>query len=250
MFVRAYDKINKVYYKSMVYGIFNFGYYEKAVLLNPVTKSFELVDYLDKEQGDLKPLYEVINSETEGWISREETSLIKFNHYCKEKGLDETIKLFRGYTDVFDDFDFMVQVLRDKKVSDTSAHIVIRENKDADEWNYISTQDDANQLMDLFFGFHDSTINKLVYEEDDRRKELTVTVDNSGWYGIIELCFEGLVAVNLRPPLENYSREIFGATLIVKDETVFWADGSMSEENFDYKGTYIKALNLKWRQIS
>lgn len=250
MFVRAYDKYNNAYYKSIVYGIFDIGYYQKAILFNPITKSFELVDYLDKEPKNPKPLYEIINSKADDWLLREGAYLIKFNHYFKEKGLEKEITLFKGYPDIFDDFDFMVQILRDRKVPIDSANITIRENEDVNEWNYIKTQDDANQLMDLFACFHDSEIRELIYKEENETKELKVTIDNSGWYGIIEMCFEGLIALNLRPPAENYTSEIYGATLIVNNETIFWADDVMEKENFDYKGTYIKALNLKWRKIS
>lgn len=47
----------------------------------------------------------------------------------------------------------------------------------------------------------------------------------------------------------SYSREIMEATLMIKDETVLWADWYMKEEDLSYDGSYIKALNLKWRKI-
>lgn len=68
MFVRVFDKDKKRYYKSIVYGLVNIGYYEQAILYNPYTDCFELIDYLDKESKELRPLYECINSADEGWV--------------------------------------------------------------------------------------------------------------------------------------------------------------------------------------
>lgn len=44
--------------------------------------------------------------------------------------------------------------------------------------------------------------------EDYSHRTLNVTFNSSCWYGIAELCFEGLVSMNLRAQQENYSREI------------------------------------------
>lgn len=97
--------------------------------------------------------------------------------------------------------------------------------------------------------FYDSTLDRLTYEEEYGKAKLTALFDNSGWFGVIELCFEGLLALNLRPPLENCSREIFSATLLFREESVFWADDELTEENPSGQCTWIKALNLKWRQV-
>ena len=68
--------------------------------------------------------------------------------------------------------------------------------------------------------------------------------------------FEGVLVFNLRPPAENHTGYIYSATLRVKDECIYWADGELNEEGFaedenghlNYCGSYIKALNLKWRK--
>ena len=108
---------------------------------------------------------------------------------------------------------------------------------------------DVDAFLDAFAGFHDSTLNKLIYEEFDNNTKVTATFDNSTWYGIVELCFEGVLAINIRPSGENYFREIMDATLLIQDETVFWADQYMEQEDLAYDGSFIKALNLKWRKI-
>lgn len=249
MFVRVFDKKIKKYYKSMVYGLINTGYYEQAILFNPYMNCFELVEYLDKESKELRPLYEWINTEYVGWVSYDKAFLLKLNKYCKEHNYDNQIKLYRGYKEVFDDFGFMLKILKERNVPLSQTEIEVKSNKDVDEWNYIRTQEDADEFMKLFAGFHDSTLDKMIYEEDYGKRKLKAVFDNSGWYGVVELCFEGLIKMNLHSFAENYSREIYGATLLVQNESVFWADDELDDENMDYKGTWIKALNLKWKKI-
>ena len=249
MFVRVYDKERKKYYKSMVYGLLNIGYYEQAILFNPYTNSFECVEYFDKEKEDPYPYYECINNRTDDWVFYERTFLLKLKKYCKEHAFEGKLDQFRGYKEVFDNFEFMLQMLQGEKVSLEQAGISLKTNEDIDEWTYIRTQEDANEFMRLFAGFHDSTMDKLTYEEDYGKKQLTAIFDNSCWYGVAELCFEGLIRMNLHGFGENHTREIYEGTLLIQDESVYWADGFLQEEDMNYRGTWIKALNLKWRKI-
>lgn len=86
--------------------------------------------------------------------------------------------------------------------------------------------------MKLFVGFHDSTLDKILYEEEYGKSQLKVIFDNSGWYGIVELCFEGHVRMHLHNYGEKYTREIYSAALFVQDENVFWADDILDEEKY------------------
>ena len=64
-------------------------------------------------------------------------------------------------------------------------------------------------------------------------------------------------ANDLRPPTGNLCREFISATLLVKDEYILWADDNLYEKDFaedenghlNYRGSYIKALHLKWRKV-
>jgi len=74
---------------------------------------------------------------------------------------------------------------------------------------------------------------------------ITATFDNSGWYGVVEICFEGILMMNLRPPQENYDRFIYDGILRVTEESVYWADESCK----DASCSCIEALSAKWRKI-
>lgn len=59
----------------------------------------------------------------------------------------------------------LVEDFQRKKVPLSETNISVKSNEDAEEWNYIRTQEDADEFMKLFVGFHDSTLDKIVYEE-------------------------------------------------------------------------------------
>ncbi|MEA4822628.1 MAG: hypothetical protein VB111_00740 [Clostridiaceae bacterium] len=252
MFARVFDKKTGFFYKSIIYGKLDIGYYERNIVFNPREDAFEIVDYLDKETKDqsvLLPLIEIINSDRNEWVTYDKVNVLKLNRFFKSNGINAFIKQYSGYAEIYQDFDFMHRILRDRFVPRSECSIQVREPSDTDQWTYIKTQSDADTLLNVFTGFHDSTLDKLQYVEDYSQRNLIVTFNNSGWYGIVELHFEGLISMNLRPALENYSREIFGACLFVEDECVFWADEDLDKEDLNYTGSFIKALNLKWRKI-
>ena len=70
--------------------------------------------------------------------------------------------------------------------------ISVRSLSDTSEWNYILTQADADDFMKMFAGFHDSTLEKINYSESNSSTMVNAIFDNSGWFGIVELCFEGI----------------------------------------------------------
>ncbi|BCN30999.1 hypothetical protein [Anaeromicropila herbilytica] len=249
MFVRVYDKLNSRYYKSIVYGTINVGWFLQYIVLNPLKNCFELVEYLDKSIEPAQPLVETIQRDNDDFIVYENALLLKYKHYCKKNEKYMNIDKLCGYTDVCENFEFIADIIDNKSVLAEKYKIKLRQLSDKDKWDYIQTQEDANEFMKLFVGFHDSTLDKLVYVEEHGYTGVTAIFDNSGWYGVVELCFEGLLELNIRPAKENYDRYIYEATMLVENETVFWADGYMENEDPAYNGSYIKAMNLKWRKI-
>lgn len=66
---------------------------------------------------------------------------------------------------------------------------------------------------------------------DDVR--LLKMIIGSQWCDSIELVFEGLLGLNLRPAGDNYDSIIFSATLGMKDEIVFFADRDVDSDDFE-----------------
>jgi hypothetical protein len=249
MFVRVYDKPNSRYYKSIAYGTIGAGWFLQYIVLNPLENCFELVDYLDKSIENAQPLIEIIQRNNDDFKVYENALLLKYKQYCMKNGKSIDIDRLWGYSNVCENFDFITDIIENKSVSATNYSILLSQLSDKDVWNYIQTQEDSNEFMKLFAGFHDSTLDKLIYDEEYGYTKVTAIFDNSGWYGKVELCFEGLLELNIRPAKENCDRYIYEGTMLLKNETVFWADGYMEKEDLTYEGSYIKAMSLKWRKI-
>ena len=248
MYARIYDKSNDRYYTSIVYGMMNSGFYRKYIVLNPYNNCFEAVDYLDKNERNTFPypvLVEIIQTDTDDWIC-EQNELLKCKLKWKKKiNLDSLC----GYKDICENVEFLTDLSQKGSVPVDKFAISVRTLADEADWHYILTQKDADDFMDLFAGFHDATLDKLVFEETYGTSKATAVFDNSDCYGTVEICFEKISAIHLRPAEENYMNYILDAALIIKDESVFWSDDCMEAEDLSYDGTYIKALSMKWRKI-
>lgn len=250
MFVRVFDKKKNIYYKSMVYATVGIGWFLQYIVLNPHSHDFELVDYLDKSSSPAKPIVEIIQPDHKDFIVYHGAQILKYKHFCKvNRHQIVDVKQIMGYPDVLENKAFLANILVNRVVPVDTARIHIRSLEDTEDWNYILTQADADDFMKKFVGFHDSTLDKIHYSETDSSATVNAVFDNSCWFGVVELCFEGVQMLKIMPAAENCSREIFEASLIVENESVFWADSYMEKPNSSYEGSIVKALNLKWRKI-
>lgn len=250
MFVRVFDKEKNIYYKSMVYATVGIGWFLQYIVLNPHTRSFELVDYLDKQHQPARRLVEIIQADHAEFVAYEGSHLLKYKQFCKTNGYKFVdVKRMMGCQDVLENHAFIADILSNHSVPFDTHKISVRNLSDTAEWNYILTQADADDFMKMFAGFHDSTLEKINYSESNSSTIVNAVFDNSGWFGIVELCFEGVQMLKIMPSTENYSREIFEASLLVENESVFWADAYMEKPNCSYEGSIIRALNLKWRKL-
>lgn len=249
MFVRVRKK-NAGYYRSIVYATLGIGWFLQYIVLNPNTNEFDIISYLDKTAKPAEPLVEMIQPDNSEFVTRSGAHLLKLKRCCKDKGIElDNVDTMSGYCDVCDNVEFLSDLLMNGSVPADKYPIKRRTVSDQSDWNYILTQKNADDFMKLFAGFHDSTIEQISYTEKNGSSNVSIIFDNSGWYGIVELCFEGVQLIRIVPAPENYSREIFSASLITYNESVFWADDDLEEMDDDYSGSFVKALCLKWRKI-
>ena len=131
-------------------------------------------------------------------------------------------------------------------------------------WKIISTNDEILMFMKKICYFHDSCIKEISYisgayvDENlsmyplNNRRVLRVAIQRqSEKDSMIEMEFQGLKHLALNPFDENYTCEILGSTMIIKDGDIYWCDsGNLSEADLDdYTGTLICASELKWRSV-
>ena len=268
MRVRVYDKQHNHYFNSEVYAIIDHGWYGRYLILEPREgkEYLKFVDYFDKST-DSRPHpinINVITPDGRGeWVFKKGSDLIPLR---QELGIESDALRFSysGFSWLLEDTALLSVLIKGQAVD-------IRETGHGDKivcslhegWRYVDSSKDVEELMSATGGFHDSCLKCLDYVSgakvlennsmvpiDDIRR-VTMIYD-SQWCKPIEMVFEGVLALNLRPAEDNYVSIVFGASVILKDETVYFYDEYDEKkltEPESYPGTWIKAFSLRWRLI-
>ena len=123
-------------------------------------------------------------------------------------------------------------------------------------WNEINNDEDLNHFMEMQYAFHDSCIKELKYISgayvhenlsmhpiNDQRVLKIIIQRQFKNPSAIELEFVGLKYLKMSPNDENYTCEIIDATMILKEDCIYWCDcGGLSEADMEsYTGTTICA---------
>lgn len=264
MRIRVYNKYTNKYFVSEVYGIINSGYYEKYLVLEIIDdrKYFQIYEYLDKsKKGPIYPVnINVISSNElpEPWITKKETDLKYYNDKLNAKDRNNGFYSYRGYAFILEQKDSLIKLLKGNKVTYDE---LIGNRKDIctklDGWNYIECEKDIHNLMKIFNGFHDSVLRDLNYISGsgkcekgmivtDNIRQVTMKFD-SDWSDSIEIVFEGVLVLNLIPARDNYTSDLFSATIMIKDETILFYNDEVDSEQTNYEGTWVKSLGMRWK---
>lgn len=135
------------------------------------------------------------------------------------------------------------------------------------QWNEIKDETDIQAFMSMFGYFHDGCLKELryisgayvqnnlsMYPLNDKRSLYVVFQRQYNEPAAIEMLFEELCQLNLRPANEEYTCEIHGATMCMEDGCMVWFDSDWFRD--DYKEmygqegvTWIKAKRVKWRAV-
>lgn len=131
-------------------------------------------------------------------------------------------------------------------------------------WEIINNNAQVLRFMEKMSYFHDSCIKEISYISgayvdndlsmhpiNDQRILRVIIQSQSNELPMIEMEFQGLKYFKLFPVDTQYTCEILGATLTIKDGNIYWCDGvDLLEKDLDnYIGTSICALNLRWRSV-
>lgn len=134
-------------------------------------------------------------------------------------------------------------------------------------WEEINEQNDIDQLMRLFGGFHDSCIKELYMWTDHYvNKDLSMSVSANRDHRVrlliqrqntdptaIEFIFDELVQLCVNPSAENYDSIIYGAAFYHRDGLFYWANDSKWNPDEPYKFSnvnWICSKKVKWREVS
>lgn len=259
MYVQVFDKKTERYYKSIVYALFKcramlplgvpaeLSDEELAVLYNPIENCFELVPQLDiswKLVAGIPTMehnlnYTVIQSTQIGWKALPEAILAQYT--------EARVVSVVGFSDIIDQPAIIGRFLTEKQIHAQELGIRIRKPEDSEEWTYILTQQDANDLMSVYNNFHEAVIDKIHYMENDTRDFIATVVLSMAEGKTLELCFEGVIALNLRTQIQ-WQREMAFASIHVGNRLITWIVDE-STQCLPKENTGIQALNLKWKAI-
>ena len=131
-------------------------------------------------------------------------------------------------------------------------------------WQHVITEEDILHFIGEMHGFHDGCLKEMKYTSgayvDEnlymrpvntvRRLNLIIQIQNQDC-SMIEMEFTGVKRLNLYPVDEEYTCEITGASLFIKDGDIYWCDQEIAPEDVgNYCGdTLICATSLRWRQV-
>lgn len=263
MKVRVLDKETGRYFKSEVYALVNTGWYERRLVRMPGENGgcMRFFDYLDREaQGHPVLINKIVPGSSLDWIWRRSDG-VSVQMPGFEGKLPGKTKFFEyiGVPWLFEQRELLCRLLRGESIPVEGSPFEGRcYTSDEPGWNYVENPGDAGRLLGEFCGFHDSVLRELSYisgahaNEDgsmcpvDDVRRVTMEFDCQ-WSPGVELVFEGVTALNLRPAEDNYMSDLYGVSLRVADAQVFFADTEGVEEFPPETGTWISAYSLRWR---
>ncbi len=133
-------------------------------------------------------------------------------------------------------------------------------------WNEIKNESDIELFLNHVSYFHDSCIKEISYisgayvDEDlsmypvNSKRTLNIIIQRqSDTDSVIEMQFSGLKYLKLYPADVDYTCEILGCSMLIKDGFIYWCDEEdlTKTDEFDkYQGTAVCASNVKWRVLN
>ena len=227
---------------------------------------FKFFDYIDKSNPTEPKV--LINSITADGFSSN-FDCVHYNTNDVDKKLKEyanflsgDIRFFEymGYSWIYQDKSLLTELLKGGMVSveKYENQLFAISSYKLKGWNYVENQKDIDFMLEQTSGFHDSILKDLNYisggyvdDENqmhctDSIRQVTMRFD-SQWCRSIEMVFEGVISMNLRPYADNESSYLYNASLFVQDETIFFFDSHIDSIDKLYEGTWIGAYGLRWR---
>lgn len=260
MRARIYDNIEKVYYISEVYGILNCGVDRYLVEKRENEQMLVLVEHTD---FSTKPPYTVYVEKIDAnpmlfpWVDRKKEEMEDINAAI---GMPEKYHYFRGYDFIWEKKEALVELIRKGCI----ARERLCPHKIATKlsgWNYVENQQDIDNLMEQFCGFHDSVLKEIIYitgdyVAEDKNMHLSESVAKQIRLVFESQCTRGIEMillaprfVQLVPPPESYFADLYDASVFIKDCMVYFYDSYMEAMPASYAYSYFSAMGMRWRFV-
>ena len=252
MRVRVYDRDRGDPFQSELYALVSAGVFERCLVVQDgLLRFFPRV--AENEQRGFDTVTSFIDPALPTqWLCLRNDDIRDWPGFPRVHG---PYPAFQGYPWVWEDRRTLERLLCGESVPlaetgfpSISSHLP--------GWTYVDTPADAGHLLEEAHSFHDAVLVSLDYVSGAGRTETGIRVCDTDrrvtmlfhcdWTPPIELVFEGVKGLNLRPGGTNVCSAISSADCRVRDAAVFFCDGDCDREE-DYEGTKILAYSLRWR---
>ena len=260
MRARIYDNREKAYYISEVYGILNCGVDRYLVEKREDEQTLVLVDCTDFSTEPPYPVYvEKIDANPLPfpWVDKEKEEMAHINAAI---GVSGKYHYFRGYAFIWEKKEALTELIANGCIAKErlcAQKIVTK----LSGWNYVEKQQDIDNLMEQFCGFHDSVLKEFTYitgdyVAEDQNMHLSEAVAKqirivfeSQWARGIEMILLAPRFIQLVPPAENYLADLYDASVFMKDCMVYFYDSYMEVMPTVYQNSYFAAMGMRWRFV-
>lgn len=260
MRARIYDSREKAYYISEVYGILNCGVDRYLVEKRGDEQTLVLVDYMDFSFEPPYPVYvEKIDANPLPfpWVNKEKEEM---EHINAAIGVSGKYHYFRGYAFIWEKKEVLAELTAKGCIAKERlcSHKIVTK---LSGWNYVEKQQDIDNLMEQFCGFHDSVLKEFTYitgdyVAEDQNMHLSEAVAKqirlvfeSQWARGIEMILLAPRFIQLVPPAENYLADLYDASVFIKDCMVYFYDSYMEAMPATYQNSYFSAMGMRWRFV-
>ena len=257
MRVRVYDPERNGCFQSELYGLLYTGCFQRCLVVQDGLLRL-YYQTLPDEEGRYRNQVGLIDPAFPAeWVELKNGDIPDICPFPKRRPEDPKGAAFHGYPWVWSDQETLLRLLEGEAVplAETAYPPV---SSLLPGWNYVTTEAEAEHLLTEAHDFHDTVLVSLNYVSGSKKVEKGMLASDRerrvsmlfhcDWTPSIELVFEGVYALNLRPSGTYGWSVLMEATCRVKDAMVFFSDGWCEDgEELDYLGTAIWAYSLRWR---
>ena len=260
MRARVYDRTNNSFYISEVYGIINRSGDWFIVDHPTYKKQVILVEYLNfNSPAPYEVNIEIIDTNpfsSEQWIYLHKLDMDIINTRINNI---KPLQYYNGFESIWKSSDALICLLETGSVDKLLLNVPELSTKLLG-WHYIENNNDIYELMSLYSGFHDSVIKEISYISgeyyDAKQKVMHLNIAgskqvkvifNSDWAEELEIVLLAPRIIHFLPGEENYFSSLMEASILIKDQIVYFYDSYIETIEENYKGTYFKSMGLMWK---
>ena len=120
-------------------------------------------------------------------------------------------------------------------------------------WNNIESKEDLETFMNINNKCKCFSVIELCYQAN-KVNSLIMKLQSNNKSNIMELRFDDINELSLKPPKYRENEERKGFTVMMESNQITWFDSSVNDEDYEIlycqkEVTWVKAKKLGWRKL-